>query len=95
MHKPIILLVALTLTACDKAPSERSDSATTESSYTRLAAVLAAQPETVKARYKYRHPQGTLEFIGVEPGMVVVEVLPGGGWREWLEKNNDIVFLMY
>ena len=80
MHKPIVLLVALTLTACDKAPSEGSDSATIETSDNRLTAVLATQPDTVKARYKYRHPQGTLEFIGIAPGMVVVEVLPGGGW---------------
>lgn len=46
----------------------------------RLAAVLAAQPETVQARYEWRHPQETLEFFGIEPGMTVVEALPGGGW---------------
>jgi predicted methyltransferase len=46
----------------------------------RLAAVLDAQPEEVKARYVYRHPQETLEFFGIEPGMTVVEALPGGGW---------------
>ncbi len=45
-----------------------------------LAEILAAQPEEVQARYQYRHPQETLEFFGVEPGMTVVEVLPGGGW---------------
>jgi predicted methyltransferase len=46
----------------------------------RLAAVLAAQPDDVRARYQYRHPQETLEFFGIEPGMTVVEALPGGGW---------------
>ena len=45
-----------------------------------LAAVLDAQPDEVKARYQYRHPQETLEFFGVTPGMTVVEALPGGGW---------------
>jgi len=45
-----------------------------------LAAVLAAQPDDVKARYPYRHPQETLEFFEVRPGMTVVEALPGGGW---------------
>ena len=45
-----------------------------------LAAVLEAQPEEVKARYAYRHPAETLEFFGIEPGMTVVEALPGGGW---------------
>lgn len=45
-----------------------------------LAAVLDAQPDEMKARYAYRHPKETLEFIGIEPGMTVVEGLPGGGW---------------
>jgi len=45
-----------------------------------LAEILAAQPEEVQARYEYRHPQETLEFFGIEPGMTVVEALPGGGW---------------
>ncbi len=46
----------------------------------RLADILAAQPEEVQARYTYRHPMETLGFFGIEPGMTVVEVLPGGGW---------------
>lgn len=46
----------------------------------RLAAVLASQPEDIKARYQWRHPQETLEFFGIKPGMTVVEILPGGGW---------------
>ena len=45
-----------------------------------LAAVLAAQPEDVQARYSYRHPAETLSFFGIEPGMTVIEALPGGGW---------------
>ena len=45
-----------------------------------LAGVLAAQPEEVQARYEYRNPAETLAFFGVEPGMTVVEALPGGGW---------------
>lgn len=46
----------------------------------RLARVLDAQPEDVQARYAYRHPKETLEFFGIEPGMTVVEGLPGRGW---------------
>jgi len=46
----------------------------------RLNDVLMAQPEEVQARYVWRHPQETLGFFGVEPGMTVVEALPGGGW---------------
>lgn len=45
-----------------------------------LAAILAAQPEEVRARYVFRNPQQTLEFFGIEPGMTVVEALPGAGW---------------
>lgn len=45
-----------------------------------LAEILAAQPEEVQARYPYRNPKETLDFFGIEPGMTVVEVLPGGGW---------------
>lgn len=46
----------------------------------RLASVLEAQSAEHKARYAFRHPQETLEFLGVVPGMTVVEVLPGAGW---------------
>ena len=45
-----------------------------------LKSVLAAQPEAVQARYAYRHPAETLAFFQIEPGMTVVEALPGGGW---------------
>lgn len=46
----------------------------------RLAAALTAQPDETKARYDARNPKETLTFFGVEPGMTVVEALPGGGW---------------
>lgn len=46
----------------------------------KLDTVLAAQDDTTKARYTYRHPEETLQFFGVEPGMTVAEILPGGGW---------------
>ena len=31
-------------------------------------------------RNQYRHPVGTLSFFGVEDGMTVMEIWPGGGW---------------
>ena len=46
----------------------------------RLQTVLDAQPDAVQARYRYRNPAETLNFFGIEPGMTVVEMLPGGGW---------------
>ncbi|MFO7857721.1 MAG: hypothetical protein R6V11_02245 [Ectothiorhodospiraceae bacterium] len=46
----------------------------------RLGSVLASQSEEHKARQPSRNPAETLAFFGIEPGMTVVEVLPGGGW---------------
>jgi predicted methyltransferase len=63
----------------DAAPADAM-TAGSGSASERLEAVLAEQPEEVKARYPYRHPQETLMFFGIEPGMTVVEALPGGGW---------------
>ena len=45
-----------------------------------LAEALAAQSDEAKARYAARRPADTIEFLGLEPGMTVVEALPGGGW---------------
>jgi len=45
-----------------------------------LEATLAAQPPEVQARYPARHPLETLTFFGIEPGMHVIEALPGRGW---------------
>jgi predicted methyltransferase len=36
-----------------------------------------------KSRDQYRHPQEALTFWGLQPGMVTLEVQPGGGW--WTE----------
>lgn len=33
-----------------------------------------------RARDVFRHPQQTLEFLGVDADMTVVEISPGGGW---------------
>lgn len=71
MHKHLTLLTAIAFTA--GLSMAQADSA-------RLAQVLADQPEAIQARYEFRHPQETLEFFGIEPGMTVVEALPGGGW---------------
>ncbi len=60
---------------------EAADSAMPDlSSAEILQAVLDAQPDEVKARYGARHPAETMAFFGIEPGMIVVEALPGGGW---------------
>jgi predicted methyltransferase len=45
-------------------------------------AVLAGahRAEANRARDQYRHPAETLAFFGIQPGMTVVELWPGGGW---------------
>lgn len=45
-----------------------------------LREVLKSQPEDVQRRFSQRHPARTIEFLGIKPGMTVVEALPGGGW---------------
>ncbi len=42
--------------------------------------ILAMQSEDMQARYTARNPGQTLAYFGIEPGMTVAEVLPGGGW---------------
>ncbi len=55
-------------------------SAQAEQSASPLDAALAQQDDAAKARFKYRNPKETLEFLEIAPGMTVVEALPGGGW---------------
>ncbi|NND67707.1 MAG: class I SAM-dependent methyltransferase [Halioglobus sp.] len=47
---------------------------------TDLAAAVAARSAEDRARDGARHPAQTLAFFQVQPGMVVAETLPGGGW---------------
>ena len=82
------LLASLLLLGCtDNKPSATTETSAPEQSdgsamttQPSLSNVLAAQPEQTQARYVHRHPAQTLEFFGIEPGMTVMEALPGGGW---------------
>jgi len=56
------------------------EAAVASASTSKLASVLDAQDDKAQARYDARHPAETLAFFGIEPGMTVVEALPGGGW---------------
>ena len=65
-----------------------------------LDAILAAQDDATKARYQYRHPKETLEFFGVEPGMTVIDILPGAGWYSkillpFLGEEGSVIGLDY
>jgi predicted methyltransferase len=93
MSRLLIVVLAVLLSACTESqPPVETTSAVVEApsvevvpqaaqNYSAiLAAALAAQADDVQARYVYRHPQETLEFFGIEPGMTVYETLPGAGW---------------
>ena len=58
----------------------------------KLATVLAAQPDEAKPRYQYRHPQETIEFFGIEPGMTVVDLgaAPGGWCQVAVKRVNAL-----
>ena len=45
-----------------------------------LETIIAGRSEEDRARDQYRHPIATLSLFEVEPGMTVVETLPGSGW---------------
>jgi predicted methyltransferase len=82
----LIGAAALALFACSKeaappaAPEPSASAAPQASASERIDAVLAAQSDETKARYAHRHPKETLEFFGIEPGMTVVDTLPGEVW---------------
>jgi predicted methyltransferase len=66
--------------AAKNAAMAAKDEAAMAANKAKLAAVLAAQDNKAKARYQYRRPAKTLDFLGIAPGMKVAEALPGGGW---------------
>lgn len=85
MKRISVLIVSAALAACGQSQVATENPATNAAAQTpaeidALAIVLDALPDEMKARYPYRHPKETLEFIGIEPGMTVVEGLPGSGW---------------
>jgi predicted methyltransferase len=52
-----------------------------------LVALIAGQQRSAanKARDPWRHPMASLEFWGVQPGLTVIDIDPGGGyWTEIL-----------
>ena len=80
--------------------TEPEAAAAEQSAAERLQAVLEAQSEEVQARYPHRNPAETLSFFGIEPGMTVIELLPGGGWysrilAEYLGSEGTLVGVNY
>lgn len=66
----IVLLFSMTTMAGGHSPGER------------IAKAMAGEhrSEANVARNVYRHPVETLEFFGLDDGMSVMEIWPGGGW---------------
>ena len=101
MNRIVAVFACLVLVACEPEPvanAARAPAPQTEpaAEVDALAVILDAQPEEVRARYQYRHPQETIGFFGIEPGMTVVEGLPGGGWYTkillpWLGKEGHLI----
>ncbi|MBL4671971.1 MAG: class I SAM-dependent methyltransferase [Arenicella sp.] len=65
-----------------------------------LKAALSQQADDNQARYLSRNPEATLNFFGIQPGMTVVEALPGGGWYSkilipYLGENGELVGVDY
>lgn len=58
----------------DVASSEKADPALT------AAVDSAARPAAERARDVYRHPEKSLMFWGLKPGMAIVDLQPGGGY---------------
>jgi predicted methyltransferase len=88
MKKSSLLIAALVvMSACSKqepaaeAPAAQTTAPTQDS----LAASVNSETRSAadKARDQYRHPQEALAFWGLQPGMTILEVQPGGGW--WTE----------
>lgn len=67
------------LSACSNTPSTENITLSAQNQE-KLQNVLNQQSEENKARFDQRHPLETLTFFNIEPGMTVVEALPGQGW---------------
>ena len=65
-----------------------------------LADILATRDDAAQARFQFRHPQQTLEFFGIKPGMTVIEALPDSGWYSkillpYLGKEGQLIGVDY
>jgi predicted methyltransferase len=74
--------------------------AETDANGQKLKAILDSQDDETKARYQYRHPLETLQFFGIEPGMTVLEALPGEVWYSkmlipYLGKEGHLIAVDY
>jgi len=83
----LIVGALVLLASCNAATTSSSErgaasSGRSQPSAAEQLATVVADPrrDEDRARDVFRHPQETLTFFGLEPDMVVADVLPGGGW---------------
>lgn len=89
MNRTITLLLALALCACSQQPDETESAApattapaTTEPEASLYETAIAHEdrPDTDRARDAGRKPAAVLEFLGIAPGMRVLDMFSGGGY---------------
>jgi len=82
----LALLVSVTAFAKEQ-PAIEATAATIASAGKNAPLVAALKGEwrsaEDKSRDRFRHPKEALEFWGLQPGMTILEIQPGGGW--WTE----------
>jgi len=96
IKKSLLICSTVIIAACTT--NNQSTSVVVEN--TALKSALNSQDDAAKARYGARNPEQTLEFFGIEPGMTVLEALPGGGWYskillEYLGADGELVGVDY
>ncbi len=83
MKRITIFLVAITLAACSSGTQESSFDAAADDqglSAAALAVASESRPDADRDRDEHRKPAEVLEFLGVEPGMTVLDMYSGGGY---------------
>lgn len=97
LASPLVLAVALAT------PLEASASASaSEATDDRLQRAIASPARSAESRARdaARHPEETLRFFGIDPGMQVLELWPGGGWyteilAPFLAEDGKLVITNY
>ena len=77
-----LLFAAAAVAAADQPANPPPPASASAASSQALTDAVAGswRTEKYKARDQYRHPQQTLAFFGVKPGISLIELTPGGGW---------------
>lgn len=82
MNRVMAILIALLATGAAPSGELAADVAAELAIEARIERAMLGEHRSVEnvARNRYRHPVGTLTFLGLENGMTVMEIWPGGGW---------------